>query len=70
MICLVWFIIHDRKERRRNAPPPKITDSHPEDDEKTTQTASNEEVDRLIQSWEEECRKVDELLKRHPVSDD
>lgn len=66
VICLVWFIIHDRKERRRKAPP-ENTDFHPKDDEKTIQT---EEVDRLIQNWEEECRKVDELLKRHPVSDD
>lgn len=27
VICLVWFIIHDRKERRRKALS-KITDPH------------------------------------------
>lgn len=62
LICLLWFIIHDRREQRRKKAP--IVPSFPTKDENNGRIPK-EEADLLVEEWKETCRSVDALSEKY-----
>lgn len=62
LICLVWFIIHDRREQRRKKSP--AAPAFPAKDEGHSRIPKDE-ADRLVEEWKETCRSVDRLSEKY-----
>jgi hypothetical protein len=62
LICLIWFIIYDRREQRRKKAPdvPVI----PTKDDGSS-LIPKDEADRLVEEWKETCRSVDALSEKY-----
>lgn len=62
VICLMWFIIHDRREQRRRKAP--AAPAFPTMDEGNDRIPKDE-ADRLVEEWKETCRSVDALSEKY-----
>ncbi len=62
LICLVWFVIHDRREQRRRKAP--AVPAFPAKDECDSHIPKDE-ADRLVKEWKETCRSVDALGEKY-----
>lgn len=58
-ICLVWFIVHDRRARRRKSAPSNTT--VPDD---SGRFIPKEDADELLERHKETCRSVEALVER------
>lgn len=58
-ICLLWFVIHDRRKQRRKSAPSGAT--VPDD---SGRFISKDEADEIMERHEETCRSVEALVER------